>query len=68
MLTHQCAECGKKLSGSAAACPKCGAQKPSNGWEKANNRPWEIVKILLGIGAGFTHQTSLTNNDLHRGL
>jgi len=50
MLTHQCAECGKKLSGSAAACPKCGAQKPSNGWEKANNRPWEIVKILLGIG------------------
>jgi hypothetical protein len=26
----------------------------------------EIVQSM--IGAGFTHQTSLTNNDLHRGL
>jgi hypothetical protein len=34
MLKHQCAECGKKLSESAASCPKCGAVKPLSGWKK----------------------------------
>jgi hypothetical protein len=34
MLKHQCAECGKKLSESAVACPKCGAVKPLSGWKK----------------------------------
>jgi len=34
MLNHVCNKCRQSLSDMAEACPKCGAPKPTQGWEK----------------------------------
>jgi hypothetical protein len=69
MLKHDCKECGKRLSETAATCPNCGAPKPLEGWRqvKASSRALAIaalvfVFLVAGYGLFGTHRPATDNS------